>query len=68
MVLALVCILSSLSYDVIHVVTLILVYGCKRLQFVKIPCERDISHIRKTITILILDSIFFILNCQNDVK
>jgi hypothetical protein len=28
-----------------------LVYGCKRLQFVEIPCERVISDIRKIVSL-----------------
>jgi hypothetical protein len=41
-----VCTLSRL-YIVIRTVALIYVYGYKRLQFVEIPCERDIFDIRK---------------------
>jgi hypothetical protein len=51
LVLALVCVLSPLSCAVIHIVTLILVYGCKRLQFVEIPYERDKSDTRTMVAL-----------------
>jgi hypothetical protein len=39
--LALVCVLSPLSCVVIHIVTLILVYDYKKLQFVEIPRTKN---------------------------
>jgi hypothetical protein len=29
-------------------------YGCKRLQFMEIPCERVISDIRKTVALKLI--------------
>lgn len=51
---ALVHVLSPLSCAMIRVVTRISVYSCKRLQFVEIPCERDIIDIRKTVTLKLI--------------
>jgi hypothetical protein len=45
-----VCTLFSLLHYVL-VVTLISMYGCKRLQFMKIPYERDIIDKRKTVVL-----------------
>jgi hypothetical protein len=53
--LALVCVYSllslSLSYVVFRGVTLISVNGSKRLQFLKISCNRDIIDIRKVVAL-----------------
>jgi hypothetical protein len=38
----------------IHIVTLILVYDSKRIQFAEIPYERDISDIRKIVTLSLI--------------
>jgi hypothetical protein len=50
-VFALVCVLYPLSFVVLRVVTQIVVYGCKRLQFVEIPCEGITIDIRKTMAL-----------------
>jgi hypothetical protein len=50
----LLCVLSPLSCAMIHIVTLILVYDSKRIQFVEIPYERDISDIRKIVTLSLI--------------
>jgi hypothetical protein len=50
-VFSLVCVLYPLSFVVLRVVTQIVVYDCKRLQFIEIPCEGITIDIRKTMTL-----------------
>jgi hypothetical protein len=53
-VFALVCVLSHLSCVVLRVVTLIFVYGCKRLQFMEIPCNKITIDIKKTMALKLI--------------
>jgi hypothetical protein len=51
---SLVCVLAPLPCVVLWVVTLIFVYGYKRLQFMEIPCDEIIFDIRKIVALKLI--------------
>jgi hypothetical protein len=53
-VFVLMCAPSPLSIAILRVVTHIFLYGCKRLQFVEIPCEGIIINIRKIVVLKLI--------------